>query len=120
MLLRESVSTYQSFGLPRLRVALRSCERLQELTDPGLGALCMGLKLAELVLQGVLDLDMFLQPSLQVSVALDGVVAVFQEIFRPDSLSAYRCHEFTEGFSFFTNVERENQDEEAERKDFCL
>lgn len=64
-------------------------EGLQQLGDPGPGALSLGTEVITLALQGALGVCLLLQPGLQLFVALYQVVAVLQEALCPDALSAH-------------------------------
>lgn len=72
-----------------LGVCARGGEGLQKVSDPGPGVPSLSVKPVALLLQVTLGLGLFLQLSLQVSVALYQVITVFQEALSSDALSAY-------------------------------
>lgn len=78
-----------ALNLFRLDVSVRGGDGLQKVPDPGPGAPSLCIKPVVLLLQNTLGLGLFLQQSLQVSVALYQVITVFQEAFSSDALSAY-------------------------------
>lgn len=82
-------------------------EGLQEVFQPGPGALSLGVELIQLPFQSVLGLRLLLQTGLQVPVPLYQVVCVLQEIVGSDALSAHRRQQITEGFHSFTGTRKE-------------
>ena len=71
-------------------------EALLQVFHPGFGAICLGVKPSTLPLQGLQSLGLVLQPGLQVTVSLQQVVAVLQEVVGSQTLPPYGCQQVTE------------------------
>lgn len=107
----EPLFTDLCSALHLLSLDVKGAEGLHKVSDPGSDALGLGSKPVALPLQVTPGLGPFLQPGLQVSVALNQVIAVLQEALGSDALSAYRRQQIAEGLDSTAVTRRETRSE---------